>query len=216
MAETSCRIYLVAPTAFEPPGFRPLLEQALGAGDIACLLFWPAGGGDEERRAAGEMLARELLLDGARQRGVPLLEALAGPPLPDGADGVHVEAGIAALKAAMAAHAPRRMVGAGGLHTRHDAMEAAEAGVDYVMFGSASPAAGGNDFTLIHDLAAWWGPLFEVPCVAPAASLDEALALARAGVDFVAVRDYVWHHEAGPAAAVASLDAALAGVATQP
>ena len=48
----------------------------------------------------------------------------------------------------------------------------------------------------------WWAEVFEPPCVAYAANLDEVAALAAAGADFVAVADFVWNDPRGPAAAV--------------
>src|ERR1700720_3536698 len=51
-----------------------------------------------------------------------------------GADGAHLS-GPVALKAAVRKLKPNYIAGAGGLRSRHDAMVAAEAGADYVMFG---------------------------------------------------------------------------------
>ena len=55
-----------------------------------------------------------------------------------GADGAHLT-GIEAFAAALGALKPDRIAGAGGLRSRHDAMLAAEAGADYVMFGEPAP-----------------------------------------------------------------------------
>jgi thiamine-phosphate pyrophosphorylase len=72
------------------------------------------------------------------------------------------------------------------MHTRHDAMLAAEQGADYVMFGE--PADGRRpSFEAILERVAWWAELFEVPCVGFAAALDEVGPLAAAGADFVAL-----------------------------
>jgi thiamine-phosphate pyrophosphorylase len=107
------------------------------------------------------------------------------------ADGTHL-AGMQALTAAIAALKPGRIVGAGGLDTRHDAMVAAEAGADYVMFGE--PGADGRrlPFEAIIERIAWWAELFQPPCVGYAMTLDEVEALAAAGADFVAVGELVF------------------------
>ena len=51
-----------------------------------------------------------------------------------GADGAHLT-GIEAFCDALDSLKPDRIAGCGGLHTRHDAMFAAERGADYVLFG---------------------------------------------------------------------------------
>jgi len=129
-----------------------------------------------------------------------------------GADGAHLT-GIEALTAAIGSLKPDRIAGAGGLHSRHDAMLAAEAGADYVMFGeppspNPPPHAGEGwtgvrrpPFDAIEERVAWWAELFETPCVGYAADLDEVAALAQAGADFVALGDWLWTHPQGPAAA---------------
>ena len=38
----------------------------------------------------------------------------------------------------------------------------------------------------------WWAEIFETPCVAYAARLEDVAALAAAGADFVALGDAVW------------------------
>ena len=51
-----------------------------------------------------------------------------------GADGAHVS-GIEPMQDALEQLKPDRIVGVGGLHTRHDSMVAGEAGADYLLFG---------------------------------------------------------------------------------
>jgi thiamine-phosphate pyrophosphorylase len=55
----------------------------------------------------------------------------------------------------------------------------------------------------------WWAELFEPPCVGYAASRDEVHAFAAAGADFVLVADTIWSDQAGSAAALANVAAAL-------
>ena len=114
-----------------------------------------------------------------------------------GADGAHVPV-IADLPAALGLLKPDRIAGAGGLFTRHDAMQAAELGADYVMFGGP---AGQTEFSAIEDRIAWWAEVFELPCVGYAATLAEIAPLVAAGADFVAL-DYVWAEPRGVAAAL--------------
>ncbi|MEW6255198.1 MAG: thiamine phosphate synthase [Pseudomonadota bacterium] len=98
-----------------------------------------------------------------------------------GLDGAHLS-GRAGLKAALPALKPALIAGVGGLADRHDAMEAGEAGADYLLFGGT-----GLPFAQVLDSVSWWAELFEVPCVGLASDLSEVASLAGAGVDFVAL-----------------------------
>src|SRR5262249_52362723 len=75
---------------------------------------------------------------------------------------------------------------------RHDAMVAAEAGADYVMFGEPDAAGRRPAFDAVAERVAWWAQLFEVPCVGFAASLEELEPLAAAGADFIALGDCIF------------------------
>ena len=62
-----------------------------------------------------------------------------------GADGAHVPGAGEALDEALSSLKPERIVGAGALRTRDEAMTAGEKGADYLMFGEplkAHPSAG--------------------------------------------------------------------------
>ena len=103
---------------------------------------------------------------------------------------------------------PDSIVGAAGLAIRHDAMAAAEGSADYVMFGE--PDAGGErpSFEAILERVSWWADVFETPCVAFAASLEEIAALVEAGADFIALGgsfdDWIWRDPSQTAAAIAA------------
>lgn len=127
-----------------------------------------------------------------------------------GADGAHVTGLEAVGPALEILRGQERMCGVGGLPARHDAMEAAELGTDYVMFGE--PRADGSVPPLsgVIERAQWWAELFHVPCVAYAPSLDDVAALAATGAEFVALGDYVFRAEIGIADAVKQAAAALA------
>ena len=86
-------------------------------------------------------------------------------------------------------------------------MLAAESGADYVMFGEPDRAGRRPSFEAIHERVAWWTEVFEVPCVAYAAGLDEVNDLATA--EFVAVGEFVFTDSRGPAAAIADAAARL-------
>jgi thiamine-phosphate pyrophosphorylase len=105
---------------------------------------------------------------------------------------------------------PERIAGCGGLATRHDAMLAAEAGADYVMFGEPDATGHRPAFEAVADRVSWWAEIFETPCIAFAATLAEVDGVAAAGADFVAVGDCIFDDARGPAAAIADAAQRLA------
>ena len=207
-----CRLCLVTPPGAEPAGFGRALGHALAGGDVASLIIT----GDPADPSALQRMA-ETCVPVAAMRGVASFvhndTRVAGRT---NADGVHIDTGPADLAAAITALRPKRMVGAGGAATRHDAMALGEADPDYVFFGRLDGDTGDAIFAKTLDLAAWWAEVTVIPCIVMGggtiASVTEA---ARAGIEFVALSRAVWGHPAGPGAAVAEA-AALLAAATEP
>ena len=197
------RLYLVAPP--DAAGLANQLADALGAADIAAVLLrLPA---TDER---GQVNHVKALAPTVQNRGTALL--LDGHPdlaARAGADGSHLS-GIEALGSAIATLKPARIAGCGRLETRHEAMVAAEAGADYVMFGEPDTSGDRPAFEAIAQRVAWWAEVFEIPCVGFAATLDEVEPLAAAGADFIAMGDCVFGAGHGAAAAVADAARRLA------
>jgi thiamine-phosphate pyrophosphorylase len=100
--------------------------------------------------------------------------------------------GLDDVVAALGHLKPDWIVGAGGLASRHDAMSAAEGGVDYVMFGEPDEHGQRPSFDAVIERVSWWAEVFEAPCVAYAASIDEVAPLVTAGADFIALGDWIW------------------------
>jgi thiamine-phosphate pyrophosphorylase len=205
------RLYLITPQLGDTAAFARDLGAALQAGDIAAVLLRLEGADERtminRAKAVAAVVQRHdiaLLLD-----GYPQLAARTG------ADGAHLT-GIEALTAAIPMLRPDRIAGAGGLRSRHDAMLAAEAGADYVMFGEDDRRGGRPPFDAIEDRLTWWSELFELPCVGYAASLDEIAPLAQAGADFVALGDWIWTQAEAPAAVIALAAGRLAELVGQP
>nr|WP_179956215.1 MULTISPECIES: thiamine phosphate synthase [unclassified Pannonibacter] len=177
----------------------PRLDEALGGGDVACVLIYQP---DATSRDLQETAAR--LVPVIQKAGAAALvyrdTQVAGRT---GADGAHVDTGFDDIKLALDSLQPARIVGAGGTKLKHEEMEIAEAGVDYLLFGrlDLEEQAAAHPKTL--ERAQWWAELFSTPCVAlggnDLSTLDETAAT---GSDFVALKDAVWHHPDGPAAAV--------------
>jgi thiamine-phosphate pyrophosphorylase len=206
-AATSCRLYLITPPlgVADLAAFAPRFAEALGAGDVASALvrIAPAAEGDAKR-----IVQRLVELASARDVATlvendPRLAARAG------ADGAHITGIGPELAEALASLHPARIVGAGGLRSRDDAMAAGEAGADYVMFGEPRRDGFTPPLAETVERTAWWAEIFETPCVAFAGALDAVAPLTAAGADFVALGDAIWQAPSA-AAAVAQAQALMA------
>jgi thiamine-phosphate pyrophosphorylase len=202
-ARPAPRLYVVTPSVTEAAALPADLNAALAGADVAALLLRATGG---ERAIANTAKA---VATAVQRAGAALLldghVELVGRA---GADGAHL-AGIAALKDALAHLKPQRIAGVGGLQSRHDAMVAAENGADYVMFGEPDAHGERPSFAAILERVEWWSEVFETPCVAYAADLDEVAPLAAAGADFVALGPLVFSDPRGLAVALADAAARL-------
>ena len=190
------RLYLISPRQADKESLAGL-HSALSGGDIACLLIMQDAAAD--RRQFADNACRV-----AQDNGTAALihNDLALCSEVD-ADGLHVDAGIADVKRALDTLRPNRIVGAGGINDRHGAMNIGETDPDYVFFGRPDAESRAEPHRKTLKLAAWWAPLFEVPAVALAGSdLSGITDLAATGADFIALRDAVWTHPDGPAAAI--------------
>ena len=203
-----CRLYLVTPPAFDPVRFRDALTQALDAGDVACLQLRLKDVGDDEIKRACE-----ILLPVAQRHGVAfLLNDRPDLAAEAGCDGVHVGQQDAPYDEARRLLGADRIVGVTCHDSRHLAMEAAEAGADYVAFGAFYPTTTKpSHYRPDPELLTWWGEIMTVPSVAIGGITPENCApLVAAGADFLAVVTAVWNHPDGPGAAVSAFNRAIA------
>jgi thiamine-phosphate pyrophosphorylase len=193
---TDVRRYLFTPplTAAELDGFAPRLAAALASGDVASVLVRVA------RASEPKPIVSRLREIAAARDAALLIEGDPRLAARLGVDGVHVE-GPEAVAEALASLKGERIVGAGGLPLRDDAMTAAEAGADYVMFGEPGRDGEAPPLSATVERVNWWAEIFEAPCVAYAARLEDVAQIAAAGADFVALGGAVWD-AADPAAAV--------------
>src|SRR5687767_9079272 len=127
-----------------------------------------------------------------------------------GADGVHLGQSDGDIREARDLLGPSAQIGKTCHDSRHLAMEAGEAGADYVAFGAFYPTSTKpSDHRPQPALLSWWSSLFEIPCVAIGGITPQnARPLLDAGADFLAVCQAVWAAE-DPAAAVKAFDAVL-------
>lgn len=200
-----CRLYLITPARFDAKTFSGTLQRALDAGDVACLQLRLKNVSDDDVRRA-----TALLMPLAQARDVAFLIN----DRPDlaaelGADGVHIGQEDVSYAEARAAVGPDRIVGVTCHDSRHLAMEAAEAGADYVAFGAFFPTATKEAKTRADiELLRWWADVMVVPQVAIGGiTVENAAPLVEAGADFLAVSSGVWDYPEGPAAAVKAFNA---------
>ena len=193
-----CSLYLVTPllSAGDENAFVWVFAEALRAAPIACALVRLTA---DAQRNAEAALARFVRV--AQDADCALLienDVRLAARL--GADGVHVAGADQDLAAAIERLRPERIVGAGSLRTRDEAMMAGEMGADYVMFGE--PQGGrAMGLTTLTERVAWWAEIFETPCVAYVETIEAVSELAAAGADFVALGETVWGSPSPAAAA---------------
>ena len=122
-----------------------------------------------------------------------------------GADGVHLGQRDGDIREARALLGPQAQIGKTCHDSRHFAMEAGEAGADYVAFGAFYETTTKPSHYRPHpSILSWWSAIFEIPCVAIGGITPEnAKPLVDAGADFLAMCQAVWGKD-NPAAAVAA------------
>ena len=127
-----------------------------------------------------------------------------------GADGVHLGQQDGDIREARVLLGSSAQIGKTCHDSRHFAMEAGEAGADYVAFGAFYPTTTKpSNYRPDPTILTWWSTVFEVPCVAIGGiTPDNAKPLVDAGADFLAVCQAVWGND-DPAAAVRAFEAVL-------
>ena len=132
-----------------------------------------------------------------------------------GADGVHLGQSDGDIREARALLGPAAQIGRTCHDSRHLAMEAGEAGADYVAFGAFHPTTTKpSNYRPDPSILTWWSALFEIPCVAIGGITPaNARPLVDAGADFVAVCQAVWGSD-DPAAAVRAFEEPLSNKRT--
>ena len=200
-----CRLYLITPPKLKPLPFAETLKRALGAGDVASLQLRLKDVPDEDI-----VRAVETLMPIAQNADIAfILNDRPDLAARFGCDGVHVGQQDASYAEARAALGPDRIVGVTCHASRHLAIEAAEAGADYVAFGAFFPTATKEAKVRADvDLLTWWSELMVVPAVAIGGiTVHNAAPLVAAGADFLAVSSGIWDFPEGPGAAVEAFNA---------
>lgn len=210
----TCRLYLITPPKIDD-AFPAALEQALAAGDVACLQIRLKDSDDDAVRRA----AATLMPICHRHDVAVIMNDRPDLAKQTGCDGAHVGQEDSSYAEARRILGPGATVGVTCKNSRDLAVEAAEAGADYVAFGGffASTTKQGTGFRSSPELLTWWQENTTVPCVAIGGiTVENCGALVAAGADFLAVISGVWDYPAGPAQAVRDFNRAIAAALEQP
>ena len=194
-----CQLYLVSPLDVGGD-FPERLKSALGAGPVAAFQFRVKD--IDQHQAAG--LAEPLQRICADHEVAFIVNDSISLAKRLGADGVHLGQDDGDPREARRVLGPSAQIGVTCHDSKHLAMEAGEAGVDYVAFGAFFPT---TTKEVSHQadpaLLGWWSTIFEIPCVAIGGiTPDNGRALIQAGADFLAASGSVWAASDGEAAAV--------------
>jgi thiamine-phosphate pyrophosphorylase len=201
-----CQLYLVSPLDVTG-AFPDALAAALGAGPVAAFQFRVKGLDQHEAARLAEPLQR---VCAARDVAFIVNDSMALAKR-IGADGAHLGQDDGDPREARLLLGPAAQIGVTVHDSRHLAMEAGEAGADYVAFGAFFPTATKETrHRPDPSILSWWSTLFEIPSVAIGGiTPDNGRALVEAGADFLAICGAVWNHEDGPAAAVRAFQTIL-------
>lgn len=185
----ACQLYLISPLDVSG-GFPDRLHRALGAGPVAAFQFRVKGIDQHTAAALAEPLQK---ICAAHDVAFLINDSIALAKR-IGADGVHLGQGDGDPREARSVLGPAAQIGVTCHASRHLAMEAGEAGADYVAFGAFFPT---STKAVEHHaepvLLSWWSTMFELPCVAIGGITPaNGRALVDAGADFLAVSGAVW------------------------
>ena len=202
-----CQLYLISPLDVTG-GFSDALKAALDAEPVAAFQFRVKG---IDQHEAARLAAPLQEICAAREVAFIVNDDM-GLAKRLGADGVHLGQGDGDPETARQLLGPSAQIGITCHDSRHLAMEAGEAGADYVAFGAFFPTTTKETrHRPDPSILSWWTTLFEIPCVAIGGiTPDNGRMLVEAGADFLAVCGAVWNHAQGPAAAVKAFQPILA------
>ena len=185
------QIYLISPPEFDPDVFPDRLAAVLDGIDVACVRLALATR-DEDRIARAADVLRQV----AHARDVAIvIESHLLLVARHGLDGVHLTDGARTVRHARKELGGDAIVGAFCRSSRHEGMNAGEAGADYVAFGPLGQTPLGDGTVVDYDLFAFWSEAIEVPVVAEGALTEALIAQFGPVTDFFGVGDEIWRSD---------------------
>lgn len=194
------RLVVLAPKGLPLSELVPKLQAAFDGGPIDAVVL-PLPQTDERARINYAKAVAEIVQN---RQSVLLLEDDVDIIPRSGADGIHASNPKGLDLALDRDPKHERMMGVGGIRTRHEAMEIAEAGADYVMFGEPRPDGYIPPLETTLDAAGWWAELFNTPGIGFVAEIGDVGAMASTGIEFVALGNSVFDYPDGPSMAIRS------------
>jgi thiamine-phosphate pyrophosphorylase len=199
------QIYLITPPEFDLETFPSQLDNVLANHDIACVRV-ALSTRDENRIIKSTDAIREVChkhdVAVVIDAHVLMVERL-------GLDGVHFNDNGRSVRKARKDLGDDAIIGSFCGTSRHDGMNAAESGADYVAFGPISGASLGDGTLATRDLFEWWSEMIEVPVVAEGGLTADLVRDLSPVTDFFAFGDELWKTQ-DPSATLATLIAAMA------
>lgn len=183
------QLYLLTPPTFDPAPFGETLARVLDALPVACLRLAMAGNDEDMISRAADTLrdiahTRDVAI--VIERHVLLAERL-------GLDGVHLPRGTHGIRKLREQLGTDAIIGAACGASRHDGLNAAEAGADYVAFSPAGETPLDDGERAPRDLFEWWSEVIEVPVVAEGALTRALIADMATVTDFFAIGEEIWN-----------------------
>jgi len=207
-----CRLYLISPPQLALDEFTRTLEATFKAGDVAAFQLRLKHADDAQITEAVKALmpiARDFEVAFILNDRVDLAASLK-------TDGVHLGQEDTSLADARKMLGEDRVIGLSCHDSGHLAMEAGEAGADYVAFGAFHPTTSKEPAQLAKygtptiELLQWWATYTVVPCVAIGGMTPEnCQPYVAAGADFIAAINAVWNHPEGSRVAVKAFNRAI-------
>jgi thiamine-phosphate pyrophosphorylase len=194
-----CQLYLISPPRIDED-FANRLRSALDTGPVAAFQLRLKEIDDHAIAALASPLQRIC----ADHDVAFIVNDSIGLAKRLGADGVHLGQDDGDPREARELLGREAQIGVTCHDSRHLAMDAAEAGADYVAFGAFFPTdTKVTEHRPDPSILGWWSTISGIPSVAIGGiTPDNAPPLVAAGADFLAVCGSVWNAPEGEAEAV--------------
>ncbi len=180
--------YLITPPELDLEKFPHLLASVLDANEVACVRIALSTQDESQIIKACDAVRdvtspRDIAL--VITSHVRMVEKL-------GLDGVHLLDGARSVRKVRKELGQDAIIGAYCAGSRHDGLNAGEAGADYISFGPVGKTALGDGEVAETDLFQWWSEVVEIPVVAEG-GLDEVNLATHSSIsDFVAFGPEIW------------------------
>ena len=203
-AEDRPQITLITPPVVDLDAFPAQLSRVMDSVEIACLRLTLASRDEDLIARTADALrliahARDVAI--VIDRHVMLVERL-------GLDGVHLADGARSVRNVRKDLGADAIIGAFCGTSRHEGMNAGEAGADYVAFGPVGASVLGDGAQVDHDVFQWWSDVIEVPVIAEGALTADLVAKFGPVTDFFGIGEEIWGSD-NPSAALQALLAPL-------